>query len=625
MNYNLVIDTSNFKPCDISVPLAIIDDYNKGYDKNKEVYDKISETLGNLDTAVQGTEKAKGIYDNYNEAFNIAADAFAKGMTTKNSRQLSTLRSRYFREINKLEKAREAMKAIADTRAKLAATGKANDMLYQDIGNLDNYLDNPNYSPKAYDGNQITANVAAIMDKIKQGLASISKGKALDPYTDVYSILDGVDAAQANQIMQQLSTGQPITSIPIVGDAVNRILNNAGYNDWMDDNTKERALNYALTGVYGLLGKKDIKTKDNREAIAALQDKYKAKDEARQYAFDLAKMKKQAELSAAAASAKAQADSSSEVLIPQDIISQGEYNDNLSKLDDNWQKYFTQRYAQGTQLLTQNYWDALTMDDKAFNKKYPMSTRDKSQSPNSSAIHESQESTQLRHYRHEARTWLDTIAPDWRKHAQGPGQLRNYVAQQIQQYKAGNVPKAGVDTELVYPITDSDQANAKLTISRSATGAMPVKWDSKTRTYKDDAKEAVPSGDLFPEGSTIAGVALSDKGIVFRVNTPKDGQVTYRLPKDINSTEIDAMQRLMQKRKMVLDMGEKVDAQGNIKLNASQIAFIKKVCPSFTGTTITKNFLDALNKQITQVLGKHMTNIFITNSPQKQKVSYTDY
>lgn len=623
MNYNLVIDTSNFKPYDISVPLAIIDDYNKGYDKNKEVYDKISETLGNLDSAVQGTEKAKGIYDNYNEAFNVAADAFAKGMTTKNSRQLSTLRSRYFREINKLEKAREAMKAIADTRAKLAATGKANDMLYQDIGNLDNYLDNPNYSPKAYDGNQITANVATLMDKIKQGLATISKGEALDPYTDIYSILNGVDATQANQIMQQLTTGQPITSIPIVGDAVNRILNSAGYNDWMDNNTKERALNYALTGVYGLLGKKDIKTMDNKEAIAALQDKYKAIDEARQYQYDLAKAT--AREGQATATRGVQEGGEGEVLIPQDIISQGEYNANLGKLDDNWKKYFTQKYAKGTQLLTQGYWDALTMDDKTFNKKYPRSTRDQSQSPTSSAIHESQESTQLRHYRQAARTWLDTIAPDWRKHAQGPGQLRNYVAQQIQQYKAGNAPKAGVDTELVYPIVDSDQTNAKLVISRSVTGAMPVKWDSKTRSYKDDAKEAVPSGDLFPEGSTIAGVALSDKGIVFRVNTPKDGQITYRLPKDINSYEIEAMQELLRKRKMVLDMGEKVDDKGNIKLNASQLAIIKKIYPSFTGNTITKNFLDALNKQITQVLGKHMTNVFVANSPQKQKSSYTDY
>ena len=154
---------------------------------------------------------------------------------------------------------------------------------------------------------------------------------------------------------------------------------------------------------------------------------------------------------------------------------------------------------------------------------------------------------------------------------------------------------------------------------------MPVKWDSKTRSYKDDAKEAVPSGDLFPEGSTIAGVALSDKGIVFRVNTPKDGQITYRLPKDINSYEIEAMQELLRKRKMVLDMGEKVDDKGNIKLNASQLAIIKKIYPSFTGDTITKNFLDALNKQITQVLGKHMTNVFVANSPQKQKSSYTDY
>lgn len=626
MNYNIVIDSSNFKPYDINIPLSIIENYNKGYDQNKEIYDKISETLGTLDTAVQGTDKSKAIYNNYQQAFNVAADAFAKGMTTKNSSQLQELRKRYFQEINKLEQARKSMKAVADTRSKLAATGKANDMLYQNIGNLDNYLDNPNYSPKAYDGNQITANVAAVMDKIKQGLATISKGEALDPYTDTYSILQGINAQQANAIIQQLQSGQSVTSIPIVGDAVTRILNNAGYNDWMDEETQKRARDYALTGVYGLLGQRGIKTKENPEGIAALQDKYKAIDEARRYQYDMAAMQEKARMAALADASKAEKEAGSgEVLVPQDIISREEFNNNLSTLDSNWQKYFMDKYAKGTQLLTQNYWDALTMDDKSFSKKYPVSTRDRSQSPNSTAIHESQESTKLRHYRHEARTWLDKIAPDWRKHAQGPGQLRNYVAQQIQGYKTGNTPMAGIDTELVYSISNSDQADAKLTISRSATGAIPVKWDSKTRSYKDDAKEAVPSDELFPEGSTIAGVALSDKGIVFRVNTVKDGQITYRLPKDVNSYEIGAMQELLQKRKKVLDMGEKVDAQGNIKLNKQQLQFIRQIYPNFTGDTLTKNFLDALNKQITQVLGKHMTNIFVSNSPQKQKSSYTDY
>lgn len=623
MNYNLVIDSSNFKPYDINIPLSIIEDYNKGYDKNKEVYDKISETLGTLDTAVQDTTKAKAIYDNYQGAFNTAAEAFAHGMTTRNSRQLQELRGRYFREINKLEEARKAMKAVADTRSKLAATGKANDMLYQSIGNLDNYLDNPNYSPKAYDGNQITANVAAVMDKIKQGLATISKGEALDPYTDTYSLLQGVDATQAATIMQQLQAGQPVTSIPIVGDAVARILNTAGYNDWMDEATKKRARDYALTGVYGLLGQKSIKTKDNPEGTAALQDKYKAKDEARQFQYDIAKMHEEAAIKAAMAAneAGAKAYNSGEVLVPRDIISQEEYNSNLSELDNNWQRYFTSKYNEGGTKLPQKYWDALVMNDDAFNKKYPMSNRREGLDSNRVTY---DENTMLRQYRKDAKVWLDKIAPDWRKYAGGPGRLRNYVAQQIQKYKAGNTPMAGVDTELAYTISSSDQENAKLRILSSITGAMPVKWDSKSRSYKDDAKENTPSNELFPEGSTIADVAFSDKGIVFTVNTT-DGQKTYRLPKNINQNEIGSIEGLLQKRKKVLDMGAKVDKQGNVTLNKEQLAFIKQFYPTFTGTTLTKDFLDALNRIITKEMGKHVTNIFVTNSPQKQNNSYTDY
>lgn len=276
MNYNLVIDSSNFKPYDISIPLSIIEDYNKGYDKNKEVYDKISETLGTLDTAVQDTTKAKAIYDNYQGAFNTVAEAFAHGMTTRNSRQLQELRGRYFREINKLEEARKAMKAVADTRSKLAATGKANDMLYQSIGNLDNYLDNPNYSPKAYDGNQITASSAAIMDKLKSDIVDASKGKAITPDSYLYEVTKGMSSTDVTNLINGINEGtiDPL-KIKGIGDALQNVLNTAGYNDWMDEATKKKAMDYAVRGLYGLIGGKDVKLTDNWQ----YREDYKHKQE----------------------------------------------------------------------------------------------------------------------------------------------------------------------------------------------------------------------------------------------------------------------------------------------------------------------------------------------------------
>lgn len=276
MNYNLVIDSSNFKPYDINIPLSIIEDYNKGYDKNKEVYDKISETLGTLDTAVQDTTKAKAIYDNYQGAFNTAAEAFAHGMTTRNSRQLQELRGRYFREINKLEEARKAMKAVADTRSKLAATGKANDMLYQSIGNLDNYLDNPNYSPKAYDGNQITASSAAIMDKLKSDIVDASKGKAITPDSYLYEVTKGMSSTDVTNLIKGINDGtiDPL-KIQGIGDALQNVLNTAGYNDWMDEATKKKAMDYAVRGLYGLIGGKDVKLTDNWQ----YREDYKHKQE----------------------------------------------------------------------------------------------------------------------------------------------------------------------------------------------------------------------------------------------------------------------------------------------------------------------------------------------------------
>lgn len=276
MNFNIAIDNSGFKPFDLDTVYKALDFYNKGYDKNKEVYDKISQTLGELSTAVEGTEKAKNIYDAYRSQFDTAADSFAQGMTTENSRLLGKLRSLYGTDVMKLEEARKAMKAVADARSKLAATGKANDMLYQSIGNLDNYLDNPNYSPKAYDGNQITASSAAIMDKLKSDIVDASKGKAITPDSYLYEVTKGMSSTDVTNLINGINEGtiDPL-KIKGIGDALQNVLNTAGYNDWMDEATKKKAMDYAVRGLYGLIGGKDVKLTDNWQ----YREDYKHKQE----------------------------------------------------------------------------------------------------------------------------------------------------------------------------------------------------------------------------------------------------------------------------------------------------------------------------------------------------------
>ena len=65
-NYNIVVDTSNFKPFDINPALTILNAYAAKREKDQAIYDTIAQQLGELATAVRGNKITKAIWDQYN-------------------------------------------------------------------------------------------------------------------------------------------------------------------------------------------------------------------------------------------------------------------------------------------------------------------------------------------------------------------------------------------------------------------------------------------------------------------------------------------------------------------------------------------------------------------------------
>lgn len=286
MNFNFAIDTSGFKPFDISIPLAIIADYNQGYEKNQAVYDKIAQTLGQLESSVANSPKAKQIYDAYQADFKTAADSFARGMNVKNAKALGLLRRRYGTDITKLETARQAMSKIADARKLAMAEGRGADMLYQDLGILDNYLDNPNYSPSSYNGAQLTKEVSDAASALAKGLINAGNYGKLDNYTKLWIQRTGMSPEQVTKTIQELRTGgiEAVTS-PIFKNLVSSIIDSSGVMKWGDAETKKRALGYAAQGLYHAIGEAKVGTYEdyaNKKALDNYYDMLKIQEQARQ-------------------------------------------------------------------------------------------------------------------------------------------------------------------------------------------------------------------------------------------------------------------------------------------------------------------------------------------------------
>lgn len=121
-NFNLVVDTSNFKPFDISPAMQILHDYRDAYYKLEDQMNKIAEEKGQYvlpDTPEN--QSYKNIMSKYNADYDAVVDDFSKGMNTENARKIREMRRRYHSEVSPINKAIEAYNKDLDKMVALGA------------------------------------------------------------------------------------------------------------------------------------------------------------------------------------------------------------------------------------------------------------------------------------------------------------------------------------------------------------------------------------------------------------------------------------------------------------------------------------------------------------------------
>ena len=162
-NYNLVVDTSNFKPYDIGPALQILHDYRDAYYKLEDQLNKIAEEKGQY-IPPEGT-KYRDTMDRYNQDFSAVVDDFSKGMNLNNRAAIAKMRQRYLEDIAPINRAAAAYNKYQD---KLTALGP--DAIIGNKSTFDDFYGGNNPAIEYRSAKEIQRTAAGVMQGLDNAL-----------------------------------------------------------------------------------------------------------------------------------------------------------------------------------------------------------------------------------------------------------------------------------------------------------------------------------------------------------------------------------------------------------------------------------------------------------------------
>lgn len=119
MNYNIIVDTSNFKPYDITPALAMLRDYRDAYYRIEDQFNKIAEERGKLMLSQQDSPDAYNKLQDYDQSFSDFVKDFSHGMNLQNAAWARQLRGQYSKDILPIKEAVDRYNKIQDQVSKL--------------------------------------------------------------------------------------------------------------------------------------------------------------------------------------------------------------------------------------------------------------------------------------------------------------------------------------------------------------------------------------------------------------------------------------------------------------------------------------------------------------------------
>lgn len=290
-NYSIVVDTSNFKPYDMSIPLNILRDYREAYYRYEDALNKIAEENGmySLPEPEEGNYEQRRIYDQYqkyNNEFRSVTDDFAKGMNWRNAQMVRDINRRYGLEVKPVKQAVENYNKFLENKNSIRANrpearfGK-NPSVYDFVGGRTPELE-------MLDGEKIQATAAKLFTGVYNSSLHKDpqfKQSIIEGYDLMYK--EGIPEKEALQLAMtkynERTGGQHSKALNNYITVLNNYFDSLGIEGW-DESEKQKVWGDIINGaVSAIPERKDelVVKKDLERAMQRQEMQLKAAQEAR--------------------------------------------------------------------------------------------------------------------------------------------------------------------------------------------------------------------------------------------------------------------------------------------------------------------------------------------------------
>ena len=243
-------------------------------------YNTIQEGMGELGTKADVFERlaneqtdpqAYAMYKQYSNDLAAQAESLAKQGLTPASRQgLIDMKRRYSSEVVPIEQAYKRRQELVDEQRKLQAQDST--LLFDRPAStlsLDELISNPALSPQSYSGALLSKQVGTASQNLaKEVRENPRKWRTILGNQYYETIMQkGFRPEEIMQAVQNTPEASPILQ-GIVEDAVG----SSGIKNWNDENTLNRAYDYARQGLWNAVGETQYQTTSNKAYDYAKQE-----------------------------------------------------------------------------------------------------------------------------------------------------------------------------------------------------------------------------------------------------------------------------------------------------------------------------------------------------------------
>lgn len=269
---------TNFRPFSYQEMLAPVLMATQAHQALEEAYSELDSQANAVGSLANETNDpvAFARYKAYETSLRDQADSLAKnGLTPGSRKSLLDLRGRYSKDIVPIKNAITRRRELADEQRKallqnptLMFQRDLNSLSYE--SSLDRFLENPDYDyGERYSGALLTQQVSQAASNLAKELSSYGNGKRLDAFTKTFIQRHGFTRAQ---ILDAINNPNRANSQPVLNAIVEQVMGSSNMPKWADNNTMNRAYNYARQGLWSAIGQTQVSPYEDYGAKLAAQE-----------------------------------------------------------------------------------------------------------------------------------------------------------------------------------------------------------------------------------------------------------------------------------------------------------------------------------------------------------------